>query len=114
MCDLGGQGHLGVFQNGIHLAERKHLAPYLKAYYEYGIKNPNHYRLMFPKDFQMHTEFPNLVAEIKETFNTEVLLFEILKRRNEIKCVDCYVAAVSAWIKVHGFVSLAIEGRLNT
>jgi AcrR family transcriptional regulator len=83
-----------------------------KAYVQFAVANPSHYRVMFGGFIQSAAKDDHFVAEAKAAF--QVLVDALVEQQNagDIRRDDPALMARFVWAIVHGTAMLLIDGQL--
>ena len=83
-----------------------------KAYVQFAVKNPSHYRVMFGGFIESAAKDDQFVAEAKAAF--QVLVDALVEQQNtsDIRRDDPMLMARFVWALVHGTAMLFIDGQL--
>src|SRR6516225_7859370 len=83
-----------------------------KAYVEFAVAHPSHYRVMFGRFIESAAKDDHFVAEAKAAF--QVLVDALAEQQNagEIRRDDPVLMARFVWALVHGTAMLVIDGQL--
>jgi AcrR family transcriptional regulator len=83
-----------------------------KAYVQFAVAHPSHYRVMFGGFIESAAKDDRFVAEAKATF--QVLVDALAEQQNagDIRREDAVLMARFVWALVHGTAMLIIDGQL--
>jgi len=83
-----------------------------KAYVQFAVAHPSHYRVMFGGFIESAAKDDHFVAEAKAAF--QVLLDALVERQNagDIRRDDPVLMARFVWAVVHGAAMLIIDGQI--
>lgn len=83
------------------------------SYFKMGLKNPQHFRLMFGTMFMDKKKHPEFLSAASRSF---VLLRNMVQKCQDAGLIgagDPYHKSINCWAVVHGFTNLYTEGRLE-
>jgi AcrR family transcriptional regulator len=84
-----------------------------RAYVEFALAHPAHYRIMFGQASVDRSAYPLLKAAAEETFGLLVAAIRDCQRAGVVRAGDADELALAAWSASHGLSSLAVDGRLS-
>ncbi|MEO0336948.1 MAG: TetR/AcrR family transcriptional regulator, partial [Pseudomonadota bacterium] len=84
-----------------------------RAYLNFALDNPDHYRLMFSNAVPEHEVYATLHETAQSSFSELTSMVEGLQKIGYFANDDVMEQSMLIWTQVHGFVSLVIEGRLG-
>jgi len=81
-----------------------------KAYVDFGLEHPVHYRLMFMQENDIiYKKLPDCEGSIIDSFGILQKTIEEAIAAEVIECKDAQLFSALMWSRVHGIVSLAIN-----
>lgn len=83
------------------------------AYFQMGLKHPQHFKLMVNSDIQPSPDYPELEQSACKTF---LLLKQVIEKCQKAGIMgqgNAYHRAMNCWCLVNGFTALYAEGRLE-
>ena len=83
------------------------------SYVQFGIKEPDHFKITFSASVEKEREYPDLVEATARTFNELRMLILRCQQAGLIEKGDPDLAAITLWSLVHGFVGLIHEGMVS-
>ena len=83
------------------------------AYVQFGIEEPDHFKVTFSASVEPGRDYPALVEATTRTFNELRLLIIRCQQAKLIEKGDPDLAAITLWSLVHGFVGLIHEGLVS-
>jgi AcrR family transcriptional regulator len=84
-----------------------------RAYVDFALKNPGHYRLMFGHEIMKEQRPAELGAAARETFEEFLSVVEEVRREAGANPEETLSMAGVAWSMVHGLSSLLIDGQIE-
>lgn len=85
-----------------------------KAYIDFGLKNPDLYRLMYGNTDLSPKSFPELTLAIQDTRKQLLDMIARCQEEGVIKKGKKRLQAMTVWASVHGLTMLMIDGQLPT
>ena len=83
-----------------------------KAYVQFAVEHPSHYRVMFGRFIESAAKDDHFVAEAKAAFQVLVDALVEQQKSGEIRRDDPVLMARFVWAIVHGTAMLFIDGQL--
>jgi AcrR family transcriptional regulator len=84
-----------------------------RAYVEFAMAHPAHYRIMFGQAGADRSAYPLLRAAAEETFGLLVAAIQDCQGAGLVRPGDAEELALAAWSASHGLSSLAVDGQLS-
>jgi AcrR family transcriptional regulator len=83
------------------------------AYVQFGISDPDHFKVTFSGVLEKEKDYPAFVEISQKTFGRVVSIVEACQRAKVLRVGPPDLLAVSIWSQLHGLVSLLIEGQVS-
>lgn len=83
------------------------------AYIDFGLNEPDRFKLMFSSVLEMEKEYPDFVLYSKKTFAQIVKMIGACQEAGILRQGPTDLTAVSVWSAVHGLVMLYLEGQIS-
>ena len=84
-----------------------------RAYFDFGYRHPEHYRMMLGDKIQNHQQYGGLLSESSRAFRQLIEIVAALQKAQIFRAGPPETAAYAIWAAVHGAVNLAIEGHMR-
>ncbi|MBI4732638.1 MAG: TetR/AcrR family transcriptional regulator [Chloroflexi bacterium] len=113
------EGHKKIYEK-ISRAMEKHPADPLRqfvetawAYVEFGLEEPDHFRITFSGAVEQERDYPALVEMTRKNFGLVRQLVARCQEAGILEPGEADLVAVGVWGLVHGFVSLIQQGQVS-
>ena len=113
------EGHKVIYEKILEVLEKhpddplRQLVEIAWAYVEFGIQQPDHFRITFSGAVEKERDYPALVEMTVKNFALVRQLVARCQAAGILEAGDPDLVAVGVWGLVHGFVSLIQEGQVS-
>ncbi|MBG0788331.1 MAG: TetR/AcrR family transcriptional regulator, partial [Anaerolineaceae bacterium] len=83
------------------------------AYIDFGLNEPDQFKLMFSSVLEMEKEYPEFVLYSQKTFSQIINVIGACQKARILRQGPSDLTAVSIWSAVHGLVMLYLEGQIS-
>jgi AcrR family transcriptional regulator len=82
------------------------------AYVQFGIEEPDHFRITFSGVVEAEQNYPEYVEQSKRCFALVLALVSDCQANGVLAKGDTQIVAVSIWSSIHGFVQLLLGNQI--